>query len=326
MSVYIAGTGRFLPKKVLTNHDLEHMVDTSDQWIVERTGIKERHIAEPDVTASDLALPAAREALKEAGISAKELDLIIVGTSTPDMNFPSTACFLQSKLGATNAVAFDQLAACSGFVFSLTTARHYLASGQYKNALVVGAEVYSSIVDWEDRTTCVLFGDGAGAAVLKSDGEEGRGILSTHIFSDGSKHDYLSAPGGGSSVRFEESLIMDKRYRLTMQGNRTFKVAIKSMASAAETALEANGLTPDDIKLVIPHQANQRIIDMVAKQVGIEVARFYSNIERYGNTAAASIPIALDEARRAGLVSKGDKILLVAFGGGFTWGSAVITL
>ncbi|MDH5542675.1 MAG: ketoacyl-ACP synthase III [Nitrospinota bacterium] len=327
MKPYIAGTGRFLPERVMTNHDLAKIVDTSDEWIVERTGIKERRIAEKEVCASDLAAPAARDAIKAAGLKAKDIELIIVGTSTPDMLFPSTACFVQAKINATNAVAFDLLAACSGFTFSLATAVQYLKSGLFKNALVIGSEIYSSILDWEDRTTCVLFGDGAGAVVLKADGKGGKsGILSTHIYSDGSKSDFLSAVGGGSARRFTPDLISEKKYCLTMNGQGTFKVAVKSMISAAQATLQEAGLSVSDIDLVIPHQANTRIIAQVAKQLGIEESKCFVNIQKYGNTAAASIPIALDEAIEEGRVKKGDLVLFVTFGGGFTWGSILLRL
>lgn len=327
MRSVIAGTGRFLPEKVLTNSDLEKMVDTSNQWIIERTGIRERHIADDNMCASDLAAPAALAALEKAGVKPEEIDLIIVGTSTPDMMFPSTACFVQAKIGAVNAAAFDILAACSGFIFGLTTADKYIVSGMYKKVLVIGSEVYSGIVDWEDRTTCVLFGDGAGAAVLVADDSaDGSGILSAHIYSDGTKSDYLSAVGGGSYARFTPELISEKGYKVNMHGSRTFKVAIKMMTEAAQTALNHNGVKAEDIKLVIPHQANKRIIDMVAKQLGLDPSLFFMNLERYGNTAAASIPIALDEAIEQGKVEKGDLVLTVAFGGGFTWGSALIRL
>jgi 3-oxoacyl-[acyl-carrier-protein] synthase-3 len=321
----IAGTGRFLPEKVLTNHDLEKMVDTSDEWIVERTGIRERRIADENSSASDLAVPAARQAIEDAGLKPDELDLIIVGTSTPDMMFPSTACFVQAALGAKKAVAFDILAACAGFTFSLTTADSFLVSGRYKNALVIGAEVYSSIVDWEDRTTCVLFGDGAGAVVLKAENGES-GIISSHIFSDGTKADYLYAPGGGSKLRFTREMVDQKRYCLAMDGQKTFKVAVKNMVQAAREALAHNEIKISDLKLIIPHQANKRIMSAVAKQLGIGEEMVYSNIEKYGNTAAASIPIALDEALREGRAGKGDLILTVTFGGGFTWGSSLIRL
>ncbi len=325
MPSLISGTGRYLPEKVVTNADLEKVVETSSQWIVERTGILERRIADENQSASDLAVPAALAALEKAGAIPEDVELIIVGTSTPDMLFPSTACFVQSKIGAVKAVAFDQLAACSGFIFALATADRFISSGVYKNALVIGAEVYSSIIDWTDRTTCVLFGDGAGAVFLTA-GESGSGVLSTHIYSDGSKSDYLSAPGGGSVHRFTADMIEQKKYKLVMHGNRTFKVAIKMMKEAAEAAMNHNGVTPSDIKLVVPHQANKRIIDMVAKQLGMDRSVFYMNIGHYGNTAAASIPIALDEAIEQGRAGKGDLVLLVAFGGGFTWGSALIRL
>ncbi len=325
MRSVIAGVGSFLPEKILYNSDLERMVDTSDQWIVERTGMRQRRIADENVSASDLAVPAGKKALDNAGLAPEDVELIIVGTSTPDMLFPSTACFVQARLGAHRAVAFDLLAACSGFTFSLATANNFLKSGGYKNALVIGAEVYSSIVNWEDRTTCVLFGDGAGAVVLKAEESES-GILSTHIFSDGSKADYLYAPGGGSSHRFTPEMVSDKKHCLVMDGRRTFTVAVKSMARAANAALEFNSISASDLKLVIPHQANKRIITAVAKQLGMADEKFFSNVEKYGNTAAASIPIALDEALREGRAKKGDLILTVTFGGGFTWGSALILL
>ncbi len=325
MKIQIAGTGRFLPEKVLTNADLEKLVATSNQWIIERTGIHERRIAAEGVCASDLATPAARQALEAAGMKPEEVELIVVGTSTPDMNFPSTACFVQSKLGAVKAVAFDVLAACSGFIYGVSIANNFIKSGQCKNALVIGAEVYSSIINWEDRTTCVLFGDGAGAVVLKA-GEGESGILSTHIFSDGSKSADLYTPGGGSVNRFTPDLVSEKKYALCMKGNSTFKVAVKSMADAARVALEQNGLTGADIKIVIPHQANLRIVSAVAKQLGLDESLFYINLDRYGNTAAASIPIALDEVVRNGRAGKGDLALMVTFGGGFTWGSVLVRL
>ncbi|MFQ5431774.1 MAG: beta-ketoacyl-ACP synthase III [Nitrospinota bacterium] len=325
MKPVITGTGSFLPEKVLTNNDLAKMVDTSNEWIVERSGISERRIAEDGVAASDLAIPAARQAMDKAGLQPEEVDLIIVGTSTPDMMFPSTACNVQAGLGAANAVAFDLLAACSGFTFSLATASHYLLSGQYKNALVIGAEVYSTIVDWTDRTTCVLFGDGAGAVVLSArDGDSG--ILSTHIFSDGRNGEVLVAPGGGSKLRFTREMIEQKRYALTMEGRKTFKVAVRNMTQAAREALDHSGLKSSDLKLVIPHQANIRIMSAVSKQLGLGEGMVYSNIQKYGNTAAASIPIALDEALSEGRAGKGDLILTVTFGGGFTWGSSLIRL
>ena len=325
MKHVITGSGSFLPEKVLTNDDLAKMVDTSNEWIVERSGISERRIAEDGVAASDLAIPAAQRAMDKAGLKPEEVDLIIVGTSTPDMMFPSTACNVQAGVGAVNAVAFDLLAACSGFTFSLATASHFLLSGQYKNALVIGAEVYSSIVDWTDRTTCVLFGDGAGAVVLSARDSDS-GILSTHIFSNGKDSDFLVAPGGGSKLRFTSEMIEQKRYSLAMDGKKTFKLAVRNMTLAARAALDHNGLKSSDLKLVIPHQANIRIISAVAKQLGLDMEMVYSNIHRYGNTAAASIPIALDEALSEGRAGKGDLILTITFGGGFTWGSSLIRL
>jgi len=324
MNIQVAGTGRYLPEEVLTNYDLEKMVNTTNQWIVERTGIQARRIAGKGVCASDLAAPAVRQALDAAGMKPEEVELVIVGTSTPDMHFPSTACFVQAKVGAENAAAFDVLAACSGFVYGLSMAESFIKSGKYKNAVVVGAEVYSSIINWEDRATCVLFGDGAGAVVLMA--ADAPGVISTHIFSDGTKAGDLYTPGGGSVNRFTPDLVTMKKYALTMKGNATFKVAVKSMAEAARMALEKSGMAASDLKMVIPHQANQRIISAVAKQLGLDESLFYSNLDRYGNTAAASIPIALDEVVREGKAGKGDLILMVTFGGGFTWGSALIRL
>jgi 3-oxoacyl-[acyl-carrier-protein] synthase-3 len=323
---FIAGTGSNLPEKILTNFDLEKMVSTTNQWIIERSGIKERRIADAGTSASDLASPAALRAIASAGLKPEDVELIIVGTSTPDMLFPSTACFVQSKIGATKAACFDLLAACSGFIFGLATADSFIKSGQFKNALVIGAEVYSSIVNWEDRSTCVLFGDGAGAVMLTG-GQSGKGgIISTTMFSDGTHHSYLYTPGAGSANRFTTDLITEKKYCLTMKGSHTFKVAVKSMAEAAMVALEKGGVSTKDLKMVIPHQANLRIISAVAKQVGMNESLFYVNLDRFGNTAAASIPIALDEAVRNGKLAKGDLVLMVTFGGGYTWGSALVEL
>ena len=323
MRSFIAGTGRYLPPKILTNFDLEKMVQTSDEWIVERTGIRERRIADDNTASSDLAVPAARLAMESAGLQPEELDLIIVGTSTPDMMFPSTACFVQAQLGAANAAAFDLLAACSGFTYSLATADSFIVSGRYKNALVIGAEVYSSIVNWDDRTTCVLFGDGAGAVVLKA-GEGDAGILSTQIYSDGTMAYYLNAPGGGSKLRMTAEMVEQKKYCLAMEGQKTFKVAVKRMVQAANKVMDDNRITPSDLKLVIPHQANKRIMMAVARQLNVGAGMVYSNIEKYGNTAAASIPIAMDEALREGRIVKGDLVLTVTFGGGLTWGASLI--
>lgn len=321
----IAGTGRYLPDKVLTNHDLEKMVQTSDQWIIERTGIRERRIADSNTSASDLGAPAAKKAMAAAGVAPEEVDLILVGTSSPDMFFPSTACFVQAKLGCVNAAAFDILAACSSWIYGISVANAYIRGGQYKTVLVIGAEVSSHIINWEDRSTCVLFGDGAGAAVLKASETE-NGVLSAKIFSDGTKSDLLYAPGGGSSSRITPEMVAQKKYAVAMVGNSTFKIAVKSMAEAATKAMKENNVTPADIKLVIPHQANLRIISAVAKQLGMPEEHFFTNLQKYGNTAAASIPIALDEAVEQGLVGKGDLVLMVAFGGGFTWGSLLIRL
>lgn len=321
----IAGTGRHLPDKVLTNHDLEKMVQTSDQWIIERTGIRERRIAGKEQCTSDMAVPAAKKAMAAAGVAPEEVDLILVGTSTPDMFFPSTACFVQAKLGCVNAAAFDILAACSSWVYAMSVANAYIRGGLHKTVLVIGAEVCSHIINWEDRSTCVLFGDGAGAVLLKT-ADTPDGILSAKIFSDGTKSDLLYAPGGGSSNRFTPEMVAEKKYTLAMVGNSTFKIAVKSMADAATKSMKENNVTPADIKLVIPHQANLRIISAVAKQLGMPEEHFFTNLQKYGNTSAASIPIALDEAVEQGLVVKGDLVLMVTFGGGFTWGSLLIRL
>jgi len=308
MGVEITGVGKFIPERTLTNADLEKILDTSDEWITTRTGIKERHIAEEWEKASDLALKASEEAIKNAGINKKNIDAVIVATSTPDMIFPSTGCFLADKLGLSKPMAFDISAACSGFIYGLTIANSFLKSGQFKNILVVGAEVFSQIIDWSDRSTAVIFGDGAGAVVLsKTDSESD--ILSAEMKSDGSHWTSLNCPVGE---------------KLRMKGRETFKLAIKSMETASKKALEKAGLTLDDIKLVIPHQANIRIINALAERLNLPEEKVYSNIHKYGNTSAASIPIALYDAISEGKVNKGDNLLLTAFGGGLTWGSVVL--
>lgn len=319
----ITGTGSYLPEKVLTNVDLEKFLDTSDEWIVARTGIRERRVAADGEVTSDLGTHAARRAMEMAGVGPEEIDLIVVGTITGDFPWPATACLIQHKLGATRAVAFDVSAACSGFVFALDAAVAKIETGRARRALVIGAEVFTRAVDWQDRNTCVLFGDGAGAVVLEaSDGEAG--VLSTHLHTDGACWELLYQPGFGSRNPPSEEGLQQRLPYLHMQGNEVFKVAVRSLSEVANEALAANGLSAGDIDLFIPHQANRRILEAAAKRIGLREEQVYSNVDRYGNTSAASIPIALDEANRAGRVREGDLILLDAFGGGFTWGSALL--
>ena len=312
----IAGTGSYLPKKILTNLDLERTVDTSDEWIFTRTGIRQRHIAADDETTSDLALNAARRAIEAAGITPQDIGLIVVATTTPDMVFPSTACILQSKLGIKGGPAFDVQAVCSGFVYGLTIADQFIKSGQYGHALVVGAEIYSRILDWNDRGTCVLFGDGAGAVVLKKSTEPG--ILSCHLHADGSYADILSVPGtvcGGK---------VSGRPLLQMEGNAVFKFAVKALEEVAEETLAANKLQKSDIDWLVPHQANIRIIQATAKKLGLSMEKVITTVERHANTSAASVPLALDEAVRDGRIRAGQHVLLEAVGGGFTWGAVLV--
>lgn len=319
----ITGTGSALPEKVLTNFDLEKMVDTSDEWIVTRTGIRERRIAGEGEYTSTFASAAALKALEAAGVAAAEIDLIVVGTLTPDYPFPATACLVQQNIQANNAICFDLSAACSGFIYALATAEKFIRSGSVKKALVIGAEVLSRIVDWSDRNTCLLFGDGSGAVVLEAvEGENG--ILSTHMHSDGNYWELLYQKGCGSRHPATQQNLDDRLIYLSMQGNDVFKYAVRAMEEVSLEALAANGLTADDIKLFIPHQANQRIIDSVGKRLSIGADRVFVNLDRYGNTSAASIPIAMDEAFRAGRISEGDIVVLSAFGGGLTWGAAAL--
>lgn len=319
----ITGTGSSVPENVLTNFDLERMVDTSDEWIVTRTGIRERHIAGEGEYTSTFATAAALKALDAAGVTADQIDLIVVGTLTPDYPFPATACLVQQNIKAVNAAAFDLSAACSGFVYALATAQKFIQGGTVKKALVIGAEVLSRIVDWTDRNTCLLFGDGSGAVVLEAvEGESG--VLSTHMHSDGNYWDLLYQKGCGSRHPASQQNLDDRLIYLSMQGNEVFKHAVRAMGEVSQEALAANGLTTDDVTLFIPHQANQRIVDSVGKRLGIGGDRVYVNLDRFGNTSAASIPIALDEVVRAGRLKEGDIVLLAAFGGGFTWGSAAL--
>lgn len=320
--VGIIGVGEYLPKRVLTNADLEKMVDTSDEWITTRTGIKERRLAAKGEAASDLAIAAAKEALFNAGLNAQGLELIIVATITPDMQFPSTACFVQAALGAKHAVCFDISAACSGFVYAISIAQQFISSGTYKNALVIGSEVLSSITDWKDRNTCVLFGDGAAAAVLAE--VKSGGILATYLGSDGAMNGLLKAPGGGSRNPASIKTIEERLHYIKMEGNELFKIAVLKMIEAAQEALKQADLTREDIDLVIPHQANIRIIMAAAKRLGLPEEKIYLNIEKYGNMSSASTATALCEAVKEGRVKKGDIVLLDAFGAGLVWGACII--
>jgi 3-oxoacyl-[acyl-carrier-protein] synthase-3 len=323
--VEIVSTGRYLPERVLTNEDLEKMVDTSDEWIRERTGILERRIAREDEGAADMGAAAARAAMEKAGVEPGEIDILVLATATPDRWLPSTACDLQALLGARNAMAFDLAAACSGWLYGLTMAEGYLAANRGEIALVVATEKMSSIVDWDDRATCVLFGDGAGAAILrKATGE--RGILSTHHKSDGVLADLLYRPAGGAAVPMSAEVLDRKDHLLKMSGREVFKNAVRSMADAAGTALQHAGLTGDDVDLLIPHQANIRIINATAKYAGMPMEKVYINVDRYGNMSSAAIPVALDEAQEKGLVGHGSVLLLAAFGAGFTWSGMTIRL
>lgn len=319
----IIGLGYYVPEKVLTNHDLEGMVDTSDEWILNRTGISERRIASEDEAASDLAYEAAVLAIKDAGIRGDDLDFIIVATVTPDMLFPSTACLVQQRLGVQNIFSFDISAACSGFIYAISVADQYIKSGMYRTGLVIGVDLFSKVVDWSDRSTCVLFGDGAGAAILQADAGD-RGIISTHLHSDGRLWDLLYIPGGGSRNPPDEDMLKNRLQYIKMRGNELFKVAVNTLSESISEVLKYNGLKAGDIKLFIPHQANLRIIHAVGKKLNIPFERFKINLDIYGNTSAASVPIALCEAVSEQRVREGDYVLLEAFGGGLTWGAALI--
>jgi len=322
---YFAGTGRGVPATVMTNFDFAKIgIETTDEWIVERTGIKERHIATTEST-TDLAAVAARTAMEKAGVHAGELDIIVLATASPDRLLPSAAVDLQAALGASRAAAFDVGAACSGFIYGSTIAEAMMAAGNAETALVVGVEKLSAITDWTDRSTCVLFGDGAGAAVLKRSRQH-RGILSTFLRSDGALGDLLCRPGGGAARPFSNDVLAERSQFIKMNGREVFKNAVRSMSEAATRALDAAKLTGADVDLMIPHQANIRIIESTAKHASITMDKVYVNVDRYGNTSAASIPIALDEAIERGIVGEGATVLLVAFGAGFTWGSIVLRL
>ncbi|MCZ6523160.1 MAG: ketoacyl-ACP synthase III [Alphaproteobacteria bacterium] len=316
----ITGCGAYLPKRVLTNDDLAEMVDTTDDWIVERTGIRQRHIAAEGEKTSDLSVAAARRALEDAGVGAEELDLIVLATSTPDETFPATATAVQASLGVKQGAAFDIQAVCTGFIYALAVADNFIKAGQSKCALVIGAETFSRILDWEDRATCVLFGDGAGATVLQAVEGEGviadRGILSTHLHADGSKHDLLYVDGGPSSTQTTG--------HVRMQGRQLYRQAVVNLAAVVKETLDASGLSAEEIDWLVPHQANKRIIDSTVRKLGLDAEKVIVTIERHANTSAASVPLALAEAVADGRIKRGDMVLMEAMGGGFTWGACLV--
>ncbi|WP_068496450.1 beta-ketoacyl-ACP synthase III [Paenibacillus kribbensis] len=321
--VGVIGTGKYVPEKILTNKDLEAMVETSDEWIVSRTGIQERHIAAPEQATSDLAYEAAIKALKSAGMTAEDLDLIIVATVTPDMAFPSTACILQDKLGAKGAAAFDLSAACSGFVYGLATATSFIKTGIYNNALIIGADCLSRITDYTDRNTCVLFGDGAGAVVI-GEVPEGRGFQSFDLGAEGAGGSLLNLAAGGSRLPASADTLENKQHYIYMNGREVFKFAVRVMGTATVDVLEKAGLTKDDIDLFVPHQANIRIIQSAMQRLDLPEEKVVINVNKYANTSAASIPLALVEAAEEGRMKEGDRVLMVGFGGGLTWGASVL--
>jgi 3-oxoacyl-[acyl-carrier-protein] synthase III len=323
-TVSIVGTGSYVPERVLTNADLSKIVSTTDEWITTRTGIKERRLAAKDEFTSDMGARAALAAMEQAKIAATDIDLILVATATPDMVFPATACFVQTKIGATNAACLDISAACAGFLFAIEIAQQFITSHTYETVLVIGAEKLTTITNWTDRNTCVLFGDGAGAAILQHRADSSHGVISTHIGSDGQYADILWMPGGGSRHPITPENAHQHLQTIHMSGKDVYKQAVISMMDASKKALEQAGLTIDDITCVIPHQANLRIIEAVAARLKIPLDRFFINLDRYGNTSAAAVAIALDEANRSGRLKKGDYILMVVFGGGLTWASSVI--
>jgi 3-oxoacyl-[acyl-carrier-protein] synthase-3 len=322
-TVSIIGTGSYVPEKILTNAELSRMVDTTDEWITTRTGIKERRIAAKDEFTSDMATKAALKAIEQANITAAEIDLILVATATPDMLFPATACFVQKNIGATNAACLDISAACAGFLFGVEIAQQFITSHTHDTVLVIGADKLTSITNWTDRNTCVLFGDGAGAAILRHRGGA-HGVISTHIGSDGQFTDILFMPGGGSRCPITAENVGRNLNTIHMSGKEVYKQAVTAMFSAAQKALQQAGLSIEDIACVIPHQANLRIIEGIADRLGIPLERFYVNLDRYGNTSNAAVAIALDEANRTGRIKAGDFVLMVVFGGGLTWASTVI--
>lgn len=323
-SILIKGAGYYLPERVLTNDDLSKMVDTSDEWIRTRTGIAERHIAADNEACSDLAFRAAQRALEDAKLTPSDIDLLVVATVTPDMVFPSTAAILQAKLGLNNVMSFDLNAACSGFLYAIEVVRSLLQQASYRRALVIGSEKLSSIVNWDDRGTCVLFGDGAGAFVLEKAEQSGEGILDGFLGADGSNPDVLCLPAGGSLRPTSQETLDARMHSISMNGKEVFKMAVRLMAKSVNVLLERNHLTKDDITCLIPHQANLRIIQSLGQLLGLPMERVFVNLDKTGNTSAASIPMAFAQAKEAGIVKKGDYVMLVAFGGGLTWGATLV--
>lgn len=319
----IIGIGSYAPQKVLTNFDLEKIVDTTDEWIVTRSGIRERHIAEEGIATSDMAVEAANRALDCAGLSAEKIDLVICATITGDMPFPATSCLVQNRIGATNAAAFDLQAGCSGWVYALSTASQFVKTGAYEHVLVIGADILSRFTDWTDRSTCVLFGDAAGAVVL-GPSDPGTGVLSTHLGADGSRGELLKIDAGGSRLPTTEETVQNHQHYIRMEGREVFKFAVRIMGEASIKVLESCGLTPEDVDLFIPHQANTRIIDAAASRLNLPAEKVFVNVQNYGNTSAASIPLAMDEAYRAGKIKEGDVIVVVGFGAGLTWAAGVL--
>lgn len=325
MNAYIAGIGIYVPEKILTNFDLEKIVETSDEWIRTRSGIRERHISDEKTATSDLAVIASKRAIKNAGIKPEEIDAIIIGTATPDMLFPSTACIVQSKIGAREIMAFDISAGCSGFLYGLGIADSMVKNG-YDNVLVIGADTLTKITDFTDRSTCVLFGDGAGAVIVKKNDDNNQGIIASYFASEGADWKLLHQPAGGSRIPASEDSVRNRLHYIKMEGNEVFKLAVRAMIEAAIKTLERANVSSKDIALLIPHQANMRIIEATAKRLDIPMERVYVNLDKYGNTSAASIPIALYEALAEGKIKKGDYILLVSFGAGFTWAGVLLKM
>jgi 3-oxoacyl-(acyl-carrier-protein) synthase III len=322
-SVGIVGMGSYVPEKVLTNADLEKFVDTNDEWILSRTGIRERHITPDDVPVSELCYEAGLRALKDANVSPEEVELVVVATITPDYAFPATACLVADRLGAKNAAAFDLEAGCTGFIYGVATASQFVATGMYKTVLVIGAETLSKILNWKDRTTCILFGDGAGAAVLQPV-QKGFGFLSFDLGSDGSGGKLLTQPAGGSQCPASRETVEKNLHTIQMEGKEVFKFAVRIMGDASLKVLEKAGLSKTDVDLLVPHQANIRIVDAAVRRLGISPEKVIVNLDRYGNMSAASIPVALDEAVKAGRIAEGDTIVMVGFGTGLTWGACVL--
>ncbi len=320
----IVGTGSYLPEKVLTNDDLSKIVETSDAWIRERTGIGARRMAAPDEATSDMAVQAAKKALKMAGLRPEQIDMIIVGTVTPDMQFPASAAFVQAKLGASRAACFDVSAACAGSLYAMSIADKFIKTGDCKYVLVIGAELLTRIVDWKDRASCVLFGDAAGAMVMGPDERDGHGLLSTHLHTDGTKTEILCIPGGGSKTPFSPEVLEKRQQFVFMNGREVFKIAVRALEESSREALVANNLKPSDIHHVVAHQANLRILEAVMKRLEIPLDKCHLNIEQVGNTSSASVPLTLDQALRAGAIKDGQNVLMMAIGGGMSWGSALV--